>query len=141
MKFFEKYRLPISVGIALILSVLALLIWKYNKDRLEVSLAGKVMDTGKLLTQQFEGILHDNVGRLGNLKHRLEITNGDYFEYWNRDAARIVEMENTFKFVEWIDSSMVVQRVITRKLLAWIFLFWITEIRTGGRRAQIRFLI
>lgn len=111
MSFFEKYKLAISIGIALVLSLIAVLVWKYNQDRLEFYLAGKVSDTAKLIVQQAENVLEDNVNRLENLKHRLEMTDGDYFQYWNRDAARIVETEDTFLFVEWIDSTMVIQRV------------------------------
>jgi PAS domain S-box-containing protein len=85
--------------------------WGYNQERWQDSLSGKVEDTGQLLTQQFKVILDENIGRLGNLKHRLELTNGDYFQYWEEDAARIIESTNTFKFVEWIDSTMVIQRV------------------------------
>lgn len=71
----------------------------------------KVSVTGKLIVQQFREVLLDNVNRLQNLEHRLEVTEGDYFEYWNSDAALIVEQKPSFKFVEWIDSSMVIQKV------------------------------
>jgi PAS domain S-box-containing protein len=111
LKFLEKYRLVISVGLAIVLSLLALTIWGYNQETWEDSLSGKVEDTGQLLSQQFEVILRENISRLGNLKHRLELTEGDYFQYWGEDAARIIESSNTFKFVEWIDSTMIVQRV------------------------------
>ncbi|MDX1641584.1 MAG: hypothetical protein R3220_07790, partial [Balneolaceae bacterium] len=111
MSSLQKYRVIISAIIALVLSVLVIVIWKVNQNRLEASLAGKVADTGKLIAQQFNGTLKENVSRLENLKHRLEMTEGDYFEYWNRDAARIVETEESFKFVEWIDSTMTIQRV------------------------------
>lgn len=111
MRKLEKYKLLISVLIGLLLSITAVVIWGYNKIRVERSLAGKVADTGKLIVQQFDGTLRDYVNRLENLKHRLEITEGGYFEYWNLDAARIVENESTFKFVEWIDSTMIIQRV------------------------------
>lgn len=111
MKFLQKYRLVISVAIALILSLLTIIVWNYNQERWQDSLASKVEDTGQLLVQQFHVILQENVDRLGNLKHRLELTNGDYFQYWEQDASRIVESSNTFRFVEWIDSTMVIQRI------------------------------
>lgn len=99
------------MGLAILLSLLALTIWGYNQDTWEDSLSGKVEDTGQLLAQQFEVILKENISRLGNLKHRLELTEGDYFQYWDEDAARIIGSSNTFKFVEWIDSTMVIQRI------------------------------
>ncbi len=88
-----------------------MVIWRVNQTKLESSLAGKVTDTGRLISQQFDVTLKENVSRLENLKRRLEMTDGAYFEYWNRDAAQIVETEETFKFVEWIDSTMTIQRV------------------------------
>lgn len=111
MKFFEKYRIVISVGIAIILSLFAIAMWGSNQEKWQNSLSGKVEDTGNLLTQQFQVILEENIGQLENLKHRLELTNGDYFQYWEKDAAKIIEVANTFKFIEWIDSTMVIQRV------------------------------
>lgn len=111
MKLLEKYRLHVSLALALVLSMLAIIVWQYNQERWEESLSGKVDDTGQLLVQQFRVILQENVDRLGNLKHRLEFTNGDYFQYWEQDAARIVESSNTLSFVEWIDSTMVIQLV------------------------------
>lgn len=99
------------MSIGVLLGILAILIWRVNQNKLEASLAGKVADTGRLISQQFDVTLKENIGRLKNLKSRLEMTNGAYFEYWNRDAAQIVQTENTFKFVEWIDSTMTIQRV------------------------------
>ncbi|NBC66936.1 MAG: PAS domain S-box protein [Bacteroidetes bacterium] len=93
------------------LSVIAISIWGYNHQRWEESLSGKVEDTSQLLVQQFRVILNENIDRLENLKHRLELTDGSYFQYWERDAARIIESSNTLSFVEWIDSTMVIQRV------------------------------
>lgn len=111
MKLLEKYRWAISVGLALTLSLFAIIMWNYNQERWQLSLSDKVEDTSQLLVQQFQVIVKENLGRLQNLKHRLEITNGDYFQYWDEDAAKIIESTNTFKFIEWIDSTMVIQRV------------------------------
>lgn len=99
------------MSLGVLLGILAILIWRVNQNKLEASFAGKVADTGRLISQQFDVTLQENVNRLENLKSRLEMTNGAYFEYWNRDAAQIVQTEDTFKFVEWIDSTMTIQRV------------------------------
>lgn len=115
MKFFHKHRFAISVGIGIALCSISLSVWKLNHDRLTISLSGKVADTATLIIQQVDGILDENVGRLENLKHRLEISGGDYFEYWDEDAARIVQTESAFRFVEWIDSTMVITRVVPEK--------------------------
>ncbi|MDY6868868.1 MAG: histidine kinase dimerization/phosphoacceptor domain -containing protein, partial [Chloroflexota bacterium] len=59
----------------------------------------------------FREVLLDNVNQLKNLKNRIEITEGGYFQYWNSDASLIIEQEPSFKFIEWIDSTMVIRRV------------------------------
>lgn len=111
MKFIERHRLAFSIALGLILSVIVLLIWSANNRSLQNSLKNNVEVTGNLVVQQFQEVLYDNVNRLNNLKHRLEVTNGSYFDYWNSDAALIIEQEPSFLFVEWIDSSMVIQKV------------------------------
>ncbi|MGD8428073.1 MAG: histidine kinase dimerization/phosphoacceptor domain -containing protein, partial [Balneolaceae bacterium] len=95
----------------IILSVLMVLVWKVHEHNLERSLEDKVLDTSQLVVQQFRGVLFDNINTLKNLKHRLEITNGSYFDYWNKDAARIIAQDPSFHFVEWIDSTGVIQLV------------------------------
>lgn len=111
MNFLEKYRLFISLGMALILIAFILLVWNYDQKQLDDSLSSKVSDTGDLIVQQFDIVIRENVSRLENLKHRLEISEGDYFQYWDSDAQRIVETEPSFRFIEWIDSTMIIQRV------------------------------
>jgi len=49
---------------------------------------------------------------LENLKQRIEMTHGSYFQYWERDAHLILEQNPSFKFVEWVDSLMIIE-VIT----------------------------
>ncbi|MEC8831597.1 MAG: ATP-binding protein, partial [Bacteroidota bacterium] len=48
---------------------------------------------------------------LENLRQRIEMTNGSYFDYWEKDAGLILEQNPSFRFVEWLDSSMVIQKV------------------------------
>ncbi|MDR8391691.1 PAS domain S-box protein [Aliifodinibius sp. S!AR15-10] len=79
--------------------------------RLRESMVAEISDTKQLVVQQFQEVLTDNVARLENLKHRLEITGGGYFEYWSEDASRTVRQEPSFLFIEWIDSAGVIQRV------------------------------
>lgn len=39
------------------------------------------------------------------------MTNGSYFDYWERDAGLILEQNPSFKFVEWLDSTMVIKKI------------------------------
>ena len=94
-----------------VLCLLVILFWKENNQGIKKTLETKVSETSQLVTQQLQGVLLENVNKLTNLKRRLEITDGDYFEYWNKDAASIIAKDPSFHFVEWIDSTGVIQLV------------------------------
>lgn len=72
----------------------------------------EIRTTGKLRAQEFFSSVKYNIKSLENLKERIEMTNGSHFQYWEQDARLILEQNPSFKFVEWVDSLMVI-RVIT----------------------------
>ena len=111
MSFFEKNRILISLLLGVVLSSAVLVFWTSNQKRRNDSLRGKVADTNKLIVQQFHDVLMQNIYLLENLKRRLQFTNGEFFDHWSEDAKSIIEQEASFKFVEWIDSNMIIQRV------------------------------
>lgn len=67
---------------------------------------------GRLRFQEFLSSGQNNVWALENLKERIEMTHGKYFEYWEEDAQLILRQNPSFKFVQWIDSSMVIKKVM-----------------------------
>ncbi len=97
--------------IGVVLSFFVILIWFGNQKSIEQSQKSKVRETAKLVTHQFKTAVHDNLNTLLNLKSRLEVTDGSYFDFWKYDAGRIVNQDSSFLFVEWIDSSMVIRKV------------------------------
>ncbi|MCP9290491.1 histidine kinase dimerization/phosphoacceptor domain -containing protein [Gracilimonas sediminicola] len=107
----EKYRLVSSLLIGTVLSILVVLLWFGNQKIIHQSQKSKVKETAQLVTLQFKKAVQENINTLLNLKNRLEITSGGYFEYWKQDAGRIVSQDPSFLFIEWIDSSMVIQQV------------------------------
>jgi PAS domain S-box-containing protein len=111
MKIIEKYRGALSIAIWLVLSVLVIWFWEANRQWVRQSMENKVEVTSELLAQQFLETISAHVEELENLKHRLEMTDGEFFQYWNRDAQQIINQESSFKFIEWIDSTGVIQRV------------------------------
>lgn len=109
--FLEKYRLFVSIMMGIVLSLLVILIWFGNQRKIRENQLNKVKETSQLVTLQFQNAVQQNINTLQNLKNRLEITNGQYFEYWDYDAGLIVEQDSSFLFIEWIDSEMVVQMI------------------------------
>lgn len=67
--------------------------------------------TGRLVSQEFLSIVKSDIAPLENLKNRIEITDGEYFDYWEYDADLILSQNKSFKFIEWIDSSMVIRKI------------------------------
>ncbi len=94
-----------------ILSVLVLVIWYGNHTKIKENQKNKIKETSQLIILQFQETVQQNINTLRNLKNRLEITNGEYFDYWDKDAGMIVKQDSSFLFVEWIDSSMVIQMI------------------------------
>lgn len=103
--------MPISLLLWLFLSCTVIFIWLQNYQKTEESRALIINETGQLLTHQFQDRVLESVNTLENLKSRIEITNGDYFDYWEYDASLIIEQNPSFLLVEWIDSNMVIRRV------------------------------
>lgn len=75
VKFIEKYRLPTSVIIGLILTLLVSVLWWGNQNKVDKNQAEKITETAQLITQQVQEKVQDNLNTLQNLKTRLEITN------------------------------------------------------------------
>lgn len=107
----QKYRLLLSLLIGAVLSFSVVFIWVQNHQKIQQSRADTINETGQLLYQQFRENVIESVNALENLKSRLEVTNGDYFEYWEYDASLIIGQNPSFLLVEWIDQDMTIRRV------------------------------
>ena len=104
---------PFSVFALLMIIVVAL--WKNSMDSNRELLKKDIEENGQIQSQGFLSSGQKSIIVLENLMERLEMTNGDYFEYWEEDAGLILKEDQSFKFVEWIDSSLVVQRIVPYK--------------------------
>ncbi|WP_142453796.1 sensor histidine kinase [Gracilimonas mengyeensis] len=88
-----------------------MILWLQNQKESRQAQTSKINETGQLVVQQFQKRTLESVNSLRNLKSRIEETNGGYFDYWDYDAQLIINQNSAFKFIEWIDSSMVIRRV------------------------------
>tara|TARA_R100000908_G_scaffold59878_2_gene36770 strand:- start:7098 stop:8993 length:1896 start_codon:yes stop_codon:yes gene_type:complete len=107
----EKYRLLVSIGLGLLITILVLLLWLNYQQTLKKNQVNKITETAQLLTGQFQEVVQNNIQTLENFGDRLENTNGAFFDYWDSEADQIVEQDSSFLFLEWIDRSMVIRRV------------------------------
>src|SRR5690606_20095250 len=109
MKRASKLIFPI-ITFGLLISII-ITFYKISIDKHHSLIRAQVFYTGELLTKEFNNIVKSDISKLENLKKRLEYTNGAYYEYWEDDASLIIEQNPSFKFVEWIDSAMVIKKV------------------------------
>ncbi|RCW93444.1 response regulator [Winogradskyella arenosi] len=105
----KEYSIPILSFLALNLIILS--IWSIAINTQKLALKEQVETLGELLTNKFYSIVNSDIERLENLKDRLQTTDGYYFKYWEHDAETILEQNKSFKFIEWIDSLMIIKKV------------------------------
>ncbi|MDN3491709.1 ATP-binding protein [Winogradskyella bathintestinalis] len=106
-----KKELGISFFSFLLLNLIVLAIWSISINTQKLVLKNQVQISGQILTEKIHTIVIRDIQRLENLKDRFEKTDGQYFQYWEPDAEMILEQNQSFKFVEWIDSSMVIRKI------------------------------
>ncbi|KAB1064394.1 response regulator [Salibacter halophilus] len=102
-----KITISIIVFFAAMLAVLSLF-WMYRSTT-EKHLKNELKAQSLYAKSEIENVVKNNIDALNSLKHRLEFTNGEYFEYWPKDANDIIEKHRSIKFVEWIDSNMIIK--------------------------------
>ncbi len=78
-----------------------------HKQRIE-----RVKLIGEFAEEKVVTVVNENINILDNLRRRIEATEGYYFQFWDHDAELILDQNPTFHLIEWIDSSMIVQKVV-----------------------------
>lgn len=111
LQFLLKNPLPIAVSAALIGIVISLYGIHLERESLRDAHRANVHQSGEFISDIFRSTIYDHVQTLENLKGRIEETQGDYFNYWEYDAALMLNQYPSFILVQWIDSSGVIQRI------------------------------
>ncbi|WP_034041210.1 response regulator [Wocania ichthyoenteri] len=86
-------------------------IWNKAQNNNNQLIKENVLQTGNLISKEFKNIIKADIAHLQNLKNRIEFTNGAYLEYWGKDANMLLQQNQSFKFLEWIDSTMVIRKI------------------------------
>lgn len=95
----------------LVITLIVITAWQKALDNNKDLVKESVLQNGKLISKEFKNIFKADISRLENLKNRIEFTNGLYLDYWEKDATMLLEQNQSFKFLEWIDSSMVIRKI------------------------------
>lgn len=106
----KELILPIAVFVVFITIVLVL--WNNSINTQKSSFIREIQTTGNLRANEFISIVEYDIKSLENLKQRIEMTDGAYFQYWEKDASLILEQNPSYKFIEWLDSLMVIRMIV-----------------------------
>lgn len=99
----------------LFLNLFVLFLWDQSISSQKSALENRIQNSGEFLSQKSLSIVRQDIQSLENLKDRLQITNGKYFDYWEHDAELILQQNPSFKFIEWIDENMVIRKISPSK--------------------------
>ncbi|MEN3325105.1 response regulator [Mariniflexile soesokkakense] len=110
---FKKTQLDLIIAITTFFILITLIISAYltSINKYYAVIEEDLFHTGKLISKEINNIIHSDISKLENVKSRLEFTNGNYFENWEHDANLILKQDASFKFIEWIDSLMIIRKI------------------------------
>ncbi|MFI0430512.1 ATP-binding protein [Mariniflexile sp. HMF6888] len=108
-----KKQLDIIIAITtfFVLVSLILSIYSASVNKYYAVIEEDLYHTGNLISKEFNNIVQADIVKLENIKSRLEFTNGNYFKNWEHDANLILNQDDSFRFIEWIDSLMVIRKI------------------------------
>ncbi|MCM4167612.1 Sensor histidine kinase RcsC [Arenibacter antarcticus] len=112
---FSSNLLIFPIVVFFSLSTVVVLLWNSSLKGHKELLLNEVETNGIFRFNEFLSSGKENITSLENLGKRIEMTNGAYFKYWEEDAELILKQNPSFKFVEWIDSSMTIKKVTPLK--------------------------
>ncbi len=107
--------LIIPITTFLILISILVILYEMSVTRHHALVKTQVFNIGEFISKEFKNIYESDISELENLKDRLEFTNGAYYTNWENDAHLILNQNPSFKFIEWIDSSMVIRKITPLK--------------------------
>lgn len=108
---FSKKQLVFPTIVFIALMTVVLMLWSRSLEGHKELLIKEIETNGRLRFQEYLSSGENNVTALENLRERIEMTQGEYFRYWEEDAQLILRQNPSFKFIQWIDSSMVIRKI------------------------------
>jgi len=96
----------------ILLLTLSLTIWNALRTSHRQQIKENLAHIGRITSHKFQTILNRDIEGLENLKMRLEFTEGEHFQFWEKDAQLLLEQNPSFHFIEWIDASMIIRNIV-----------------------------
>lgn len=101
----------IAICVSTFLSLCCIFFYLQAKKKLDQEISSHIQTVGNVTVQDFERTVHDNIISLENLKDRIEESNGDFMEYFESDATRIMDQHPAIQFIEWIDRDGIIREI------------------------------
>ncbi|CAM3393497.1 sensor histidine kinase [Aequorivita lipolytica] len=109
---FHKYKFGLfSLFLFLLLSALCVLSYYRTIDDQKQAKLERLEIAGKLTYLDFKSIIRRNVISLEDLRDRIVESNGNFKSYLNSDTERIIKQNQSIKFIEYIDSTGIINFV------------------------------
>ncbi|MBO0330525.1 response regulator [[Muricauda] lutisoli] len=107
----SKRDLIFTLAVFALFIAIVFILWNNSLNTQKSNYVREIQNTGSLRAKEFFSLVKYDIKSLENLKKRIEMTNGSYFNYWEKDAGLILEQNPSFSFVEWLDSSMIIKKI------------------------------
>ncbi|MCR9226188.1 MAG: response regulator [Flavobacteriaceae bacterium] len=107
----SKRELIFPFAVFAVFIAIVFILWNNSLNTHKSTYIREIQNTGNLRAKEFFSLVKYDIKSLENLKQRIEMTNGSYFDYWEKDAGLILEQNPSFRFVEWLDSTMTIQKI------------------------------
>lgn len=108
---FSKKVLVLPISVFVVLTTVVSILWNNSVQEQKALLMDEIQHTGYLRFKEFVYTGQSSVVALENLMRRIQMSKGEYFKHWDNEAELILKQNNSFKFIEWIDSSMVIRKI------------------------------
>ncbi len=111
LKNLKNRNVLLTIASFTLTALMVFAVWNRAQKNDDKLVKENVLQTGNLVSKEFKSIVKADIAHLQNLKNRIEFTNGAYLEHWEKDANMLIEQNPSYKFLEWIDSSMVIRKI------------------------------
>ncbi|MBC8769069.1 response regulator [Arenibacter sp. BSSL-BM3] len=108
---FSKKVLVLPISVFVVLMTVVSILWYNSVQEQKGLLMDEIQHTGHLRFKEFVYTGQSSIVALENLMRRIQMSKGEYFKHWDNEAELILKQNKSFKFIEWIDSSMVIRRI------------------------------
>ncbi|MEX2595703.1 MAG: ATP-binding protein [Salibacteraceae bacterium] len=105
-------KVAISSGVFAVTLMVSIWVWMQYEENIENEQIERIQLLGEHTRSRVWSNINTDIDQLENFANRLEFTDGQFFKFWRDDAEQIVRLDSSIRFLEWIDSNMIIQDVI-----------------------------